>query len=306
MSSSRTAIYTAIAANAGIAVTKFIAAAMTGSSAMLTEGVHSIVDTGNEGLLLLGVRASRRPADPQHPFGHGKELYFYTLIVAVLIFGAGGGASIYEGILHVQHPEPIDRPFVNYIVIGLAMLFEGASWRYALKAVRRGRTAGSIWRTVRESKDPTSFTVLFEDTAALAGLAAAALGVWLSTTLDMPALDGAASIAIGAILCVTAALLIRESKGLLVGEAASPDVLQKIRAIVGDDPDIAAAGRMMTMHMGPDEVMLNVNLQFRDGLPLDGVTAAVDRLEQNIRDAEPRMRYIFIEAEGLKRPPADS
>lgn len=238
----RKIVFAAIAANFAIAVTKFVAAAATGSSAMLTEGVHSLVDTGNQGLLLVGLRASRRPPDRLHPFGHGKELYFYTLIVAVLIFGAGGGVSIYEGILHMMDPQPIRSAGWNYTVIGLAVIFEGASWWYAVVKFRQDKQAKdrTLWEAVRNSKDPTTFTVVFEDSAALAGLGVAGLGVWLSTRLGMPTIDGAASIGIGLILC------------------------------------------------------------FREGLPLDGVTSAVERLEQRIRSADPRMRYIFIEAESLK------
>ncbi len=301
MSSTHTAIYAAILGNLAIAVTKFVAAAITGSSAMLTEGVHSLVDTANEGLLLLGIRASRRPPDELHPFGHGKELYFYTLIVAVVIFGAGGAVSIYEGLRHVIHPEPVGRPMVNYIVIAVAVVFEGLSWRFALDAFRVSNGRQPIWRAIRSSKDPTALTVLFEDSAALIGLAIAAAGVLLSTRLDRPALDGVASIGIGAVLCLTSGLLVRESKGLLIGEAASSDVLKTIRRIVTEDPDILAAGRMMTMHMGPDDVMLNVDLEFRPGLRIEGVVAAVDRIEGHIRAAEPRVRHIFIEAEALRR-----
>ncbi|MGI9175019.1 MAG: cation diffusion facilitator family transporter, partial [Rhodothermales bacterium] len=217
MASSKKAIYAAIVGNFAIAITKFIAAGISGSSAMLTEGIHSLVDTGNGGLLLFGLHRSRRPADEQHPFGYGKEVYFWTLMVAVLIFGLGGGISIYEGIQHMLHPEPIGDPTLSYIVLALAIVFEGIVWFIAWREFNRLRGDVSSWRFIRATKDPTLFAVLFEDTAALLGLVVALVGIFLSRQLEMPILDGAASVVIGVILCVTATLLLKESKGLLVG-----------------------------------------------------------------------------------------
>ncbi|MGE0450315.1 MAG: cation diffusion facilitator family transporter [Vicinamibacterales bacterium] len=301
-SSNHAVVYAALAANLAIAVTKFIAAATSGSSAMLTEGVHSLVDTMNGGLLLIGLKVSQRPPDREHPFGYGKELYFYTVLVAMLIFGAGGGISIYEGILHVRHPTEPTSLRTNFIVIGVAAAFESAAWIMALKGLLKAKAPNStIWRTIRTSKDPTTFAVLFEDSAALLGLIAAAAGLFLADRLEMPVLDGAASIVIGLLLCTAALLLLRESKGLLVGESAGQAVVDGIRRAVTADPDIRQVGRLMTMHMGPDEILVNVDLEFDDHLSAGDIARAVDRVENRIREAEPAVRQIFIEVESLKQ-----
>ena len=221
MAESKLAIYGAIAANVAIAATKFVVAGITGSSAMLSEGIHSAVDTCNGVLLLVGTWRSELPASDEHPFGHGKELYFWSLIVAVLIFGLGGGVSFYEGIQHIRHPEPMQDPTWNYVVLGLAMLFEGASFLVALRQFRAQSRGAPFWRALEQSKDPTTYTVLAEDSAALLGLVVAALGIYFSHRLDMPALDGAASVVIGLLLAGVAVLLIRESRGLLIGEGGA-------------------------------------------------------------------------------------
>ncbi len=302
MASSKKAIYAAIAGNLAISITKFVAAFLTGSSAMLSEGIHSLVDTGNGGLLLYGIRRSQRPADTEHAFGHGKELYFWTLMVAVLIFAIGGGVSIYEGVQHVLHAdEAMSNPTINYIVIGLSVLFEGLAWATAMKGFLKVKGEGSIWRNIRVGKDPTLFAVLFEDTAAILGLMVAALGIYLSHRLSIPELDGAASIVIGVILCVVAVLLLRESKGLLLGESAAPAVLESIRSLTLADHAVESVGRMLTMHLGPEEILLNLDLQFRAALAAEEVEWAVDRVERKIREAHPQVRHIFIEAEALTR-----
>ena len=297
MASSRTAIYAAIGGNFLISVTKFVAAFMSGSSAMLSEGIHSLIDTGNGVLLLWGIKRARTPADATHPFGYGKELYFYTLMVAVLIFAVGGGVSVYEGVRHAMHPEPMERPGLNYIVIGLAIIFEGAAWITAMIAFQKIKGEKTAWKEIRKSKDPTTFAVLLEDTAALAGLVVAGLGIWLSQRLDMPVLDGISSIVIGLILCLVAVLLLRETKALLVGEAADPEVLKSLKEIVSADPEVVQVGRILSMHLGPTDVLLNVELQFDSVLSIDEVEAAVDRIESSIRSAHPEMKKIFIEAE---------
>src|SRR5919109_2383527 len=229
--SSKRTIFAAIGANIAIAATKFVAAAFTGSSAMLSEAIHSLVDSGNGLLLLLGIRMSQKPADLSHPFGYGKELYFWTLIVAIMIFAVGGGMSMYEGITHLTHPTPLHSPLWNYIVLGLAIVFEGYSWSVAVKEFRAAWQGQEVWRAIHTSKDPTLFTVLFEDSAALLGLLVALAGVYLGHQLENPYLDGIASVVIGIILAVVAVLLAFERKGVFVGERADTEAVASIRAL---------------------------------------------------------------------------
>ena len=299
MASSRTAIVAAIVANGAIAVTKLVASSITGSTAMLAEGIHSIVDTGNGGLLLLGLRTSRRPADPEHPFGYGKELYFWTLIVAMIIFSGGGGVSIYEGVRHVIHPKELSDPTWNYWVLGIAFFIEGAAWYIALKGFLAVKGEKSIWRAIRVSKDPTTFAVLFEDTAAMLGIIVAMVGIWLAHRFDMPWIDGAASVVIGLILALIAILLARESRGLLIGEAASPVVIKSIRRIAEAESAVHRMKRPLTMHLGPADVLVNLDIEFHDELEAPEIEAAVDRLERAIKERHPEVSRIFIEAEKL-------
>jgi len=299
---SKTVIFAAMAGNFAIAITKFAAAFMTGSSAMLSEGIHSFVDTGNGVLLLWGIRQSGKPPNDQHPFGRGKELYFWTLIVAVLIFALGGGISIYEGILHIQHPVPITNPNVNYIVLGLAMLFEGAAWWIALREFRRTKGPLSYFRAVRDSKDPTTFTVLFEDSAALLGLCVAFLGVYFGHSWQIPQFDGAASIVIGVILCFVAVFLAYESKGLLIGEGVDARTKASIAKFADDDPDIDRLVRALSMHLGPNDVLLTLDIEFRPELTAAQLTAAIERLDRAIRLAHPEVKHIFVEAQAIKAP----
>ncbi|MCS3748971.1 cation diffusion facilitator family transporter [Salinibacter ruber] len=313
MASSKKAIYAAILGNFAIAVTKFLGAAVSGSSAMLAEGIHSLVDTGNGGLLLLGLRRSKRPPDENHPYGYGKSLYFYTLVVAVLIFGLGGGISLYEGILHTLDPGhggastasvlgvTVGGLTLNTIVLGAAIVFEGLALRTALQEFKKQRGDTPFFEAIVTSKDPTTFTVVFEDTAALAGLVVALVGIHLASLLHMPVIDGIASIIIGLILCGVAAFLIWESKKLLIGEAAAPEIRDDIRRMAHDDADIASVERLLTMHMGPRALLLNMDLRFRDDLDANTVEAAVDRLERAIREAHPSIRYIFVEAGSIAR-----
>lgn len=297
--SGKKTILAAMVANLAIAITKFVAAALTGSSAMLSEGIHSVVDTGNELILLLGIRLSKRPADANHPFGHGQELYFWTLIVAILIFAIGGGMSAYEGILHLTHPHPIENPTWNYIVLGLAIVFEGISWVVALREFLPSVGKQTFWQAVRTSKDPTIFTVLFEDSAALLGLIVAFVGILLGQLLNNPYLDGVASIVIGFILAVVAVLLAYESRGLLVGEAADPATVAHIRSLVRADPAVEGVLQVLTLHFGPNEVLLNLEIQFRRSLTAEEVAQAVDRLESLIRSQHSNVKNIFIEAKSL-------
>jgi len=300
-------IYAAIAANIAIAATKFTAAAFTGSSAMISEGVHSLVDTGNGGLMLLGVRQSRKPADERHPFGYGKELYFWTLIVAIVIFAVGGGISAYEGLLHVLRPRPLEDALLNYIVLGVAFVFEGYSFGVAFKAFQLEKGEQSIWESIDTSKDPTTYTVLFEDSAALLGLIVAFVGVFLAHQFNNPYFDGAASIFIGVILAIVAVLLAYESKGLLVGEAVDPETLKNIRRIAESDPRVEKVKSALTMHFGPHTILLAMDLQFRKNLSAAEVENSIDILEDKIRKQHEDVKHIFIESESISpRPQARS
>jgi cation diffusion facilitator family transporter len=296
MSQSRVAIYAAIAANVAIAITKFVVAGITGSSAMLSEGIHSAVDTFNGILLLVGLRLSQRPATPEHPFGHGKELYFWSLIVAVLIFGLGGGVSFYEGVLHVRHPEPMHDPMWNYIVLGAAALFEGWSFAIALRQFRKQKGATPFWEALHRSKDPTTYTVLAEDAAALAGLLVAAIGIALSHALAIPQLDGVASIMIGLLLAGVAVALIRESRGLLIGEGIRPETAQAIRRIALAEPGVRDVGRVLSMYIGPDDVLVTMDLDFDAGTGAADAGAAIAAIEQRVRERYPMIKRMFIEA----------
>jgi cation diffusion facilitator family transporter len=253
------AIYTALGANLLIAVAKFVAAAITGSSSMLTEGVHSVVDSLNQVLLLYGQRRAARPADAQHPFGYGRELYFWSFVVAILIFALGAGVSIYEGWQHLLAPEPMEHPLVNYIVLGIAFLLEGTSCIVALRAFAKSKGNAGWWQAVRDSKDPTGFIVLFEDAAALFGLIVAAIGVALSQALGEPRIDGVASIVIGLVLGLVALLLARESKALLIGERAEPDVIRAVHDIVSRHPAIVSVNHVRTLHTAPDKVFVAIS-----------------------------------------------
>lgn len=292
----------AIIANFVIAAAKFVAAIFTGSSSMLSEGIHSLADTGNEALLLLGVNLSRRPADETHPFGHGKELYFWSIIVAMILFGLGGGLSIYEGITHIQHPEVLRDPTWNYVVLGVAMLAEGTSLGIAVNEFfkKEKKPQEGIWQAILESKDPSIFVVLFEDSAAVTGLTLAFLGVYLSHRFKAPLFDGLASILIGILLASVALLLANQSRQLLLGERADPSTVDSIQEIAQDDPNVQSISDILTMHFGPKQVLLAMDVRFRDGLSGDGIADAMDRLESKIRKKHPEVDRIFIEAESVR------
>lgn len=298
--SSKLVIYAALAGNSLIAATKFGAAAYTGSSAMLSEAVHSLVDTGNQLLLLHGLARSSRPPDAAHPFGYGRELYFWTFVVAILIFAGGAGISFYEGLHKIQAPEPITSPHVNYIVLGLAMVFEAGAWWVAFRAFRAVKGPIGYFAAVRQSKDPAVFTVLFEDTAAMLGLIVAMVGIALGQTLDLPVLDGVASIGIALILAATAAFLAYECKGLLIGEAAGTDVVREIDRIAAAQAGVLRINERRTMHLGPEDVLLNLSLDFDDGLGADQVETAIAELESDIKTRFPEIRRVFIEAQSWR------
>jgi cation diffusion facilitator family transporter len=288
-------IYVAIAGNLAIAFVKFIAAALTGSSAMLSEGIHSLVDTGNQLLLLLGVNRSRKPADSKHPFGYGKELYFWSLIVAIMLFGVGGGMTIYEGVTHILEPRPLEEPFWAYVILGVSMLMEGISWTFAIRALLAEKGKHSLWQTLRRSYDPSVLTVLLEDTAALIGLMVAFAGIYLAHRFSNPYFDGAASVVIGVILCIVSVILARESKGLLVGEAATPEVVESVTSLALNEPAVVAVNQVLTLVFGPEEVLLNIEAQFVPSLRVSELAEVVSRLEVTIQQYHPRVKRIFIE-----------
>ena len=297
MASGKKSIYAAIAGNSAIAVTKFIAAGISGSSAMLSEAVHSLVDTGNGFLLLLGLRRSRREPDRAHPFGYGKEVYFWSLVVAMLIFAGGGGVSIYEGIKHLVHPGELGDPTMSYIVLGLAIVFEGAAFTVAYREFRGAIGDTPLWPAIRQAKDPTAFAVLLEDSAALAGLVVALIGVYAASTLGNPYIDGAASVVIGLILMGVAAVLAWESRGLLIGEAGTPEMVEGVREAALAEEAVDSVTNVRTMHVGPHTVIANLELRFDRDLDAAGIEAAVDRVEAAIREAAPDVDFVSVEAE---------
>jgi len=297
-------IYAALAGNSLIAVTKFVAAAVTGSSAMLSEGIHSVVDTGNQLLLLYGLARSRQPANEDFPFGHGKEVYFWSFVVAILIFAVGAGVSSYEGVVHILQPIPMHSPHVNYFVLGFAFLFEGAAWLFAMKEFTKVKGRLGYVEAVRRGKDPSMFMVLFEDSAAGVGLIVAFFGVLLSQLTGNPVYDGVASLLIGIILGGTAIWLAHETKGLLIGEAANRNVVKGIRAIATGYPGVEAVNEVLTMHMGPDYILVNLSVDFSDGLEVGGVERTVERLDRELKQAFPLVKRVFVEAESWhKKPP---
>lgn len=298
--SSKKVIYAAFFANLLIAITKFTAAFLTNSSAMFSEGIHSLVDTGNQVLLLLGLKRAKMPANTDHPFGHGKEIYFWSFVVAVMVFAIGAGISIYEGIQRILEPEHIVRPHVNYIVLGLAFIFESGSWWVALKEFRLEKGTMGYIEGVKRGKDPTKFTVLLEDSAALLGIVVAFLGILLGEITGIIYFDGVASLTIGLILAVTAFLLALETKGLLIGESADSDVERKIRNMVGRFSQVKMVNEVLTLHMGPDYILVNMSVDFQDSLKAGDVEEAIAQMNREIKTTFPQVKRVFIEA-GEKR-----
>ncbi len=290
-------VYGAMAANLLIAAAKFVAASVSGSSAMLAEGIHSLVDTGNEVLLLVGLHRSRRSADATHPMGYGLELYFWSLIVAGLLFGVGGGFSIYEGIHRLSHPSKEGSPVWNYAVLGISFVSEAASWTIAARAVRRGARGGSFWEKLHRSKDPSSFMVFGEDTAALIGILVAFTGVFLGQRLNATWPDAVASIVIGGILCCVAIYLVYETKHLLIGESADPEVVRRVRELAVAQPGVLEAWRPASVYLSPHEVLLILNVRFQPQLSAELVARSIDGIQHAIRSEYPEMKHIFVEAE---------
>jgi len=294
---SKFVVYAATTGNALVMLTKFFAAWWTGSSAMLSEAIHSLIDTGNQLLLLYGMFRSVRPPDELHPLGHGRELYFWSFVVAFLMFTIGAGVSGYEGVVRIFNPEKIDHPLVSYAVYGAAAIFEGSSWVVALREFQRAKGSAGYYEAVRRSKDPPAFIVLFEDSAALLGLAIAALGTFAADALSMPQLDGAASVGISLLLGLTALALARESKGLLIGEPASRDLRDSIMRILRKMPRIERGQIVFTVHLAPDQVVVALSLEFRDDLTTPSIEEATKELERLIHGEHPEVIAIFVKPE---------
>ncbi len=295
--SSRKVIYAALAGNGLIAITKSVAAFMTGSSAMLSEAIHSGADTGNQMLLLYGLRRAKLPADHEFPFGHGKEVYFWSFVVAIVLFAGGAGFSLYKGIDHLLAPVPVKHFYVNYGVIGLSLIFEGTSWYLALKAFSRTKGTWSYLQAVHRGKDPSIFIVLLEDSAAIIGLGVAFAGILCSQMTGNPVYDAVAAILIGLLLAGTALLLAGETKSLLIGESANKEVVQGIRDLAGSRKEIKQVNEVLTMHMGPDFILVNISVDFVDPIQATEVELTVAALDRAIKRAFPQVQRIFIEVE---------
>lgn len=292
--SSRTAVIAALIGNLLIAVTKSVAAAVSGSSAMLSEAVHSVVDSGNEVLLLYGQHRASKPPDEKHPLGYGREIYFWSFVVALLIFALGAGISIYEGITHIQHPVAIRNPTINYAVYAAAAVFEGASWWFGWKAFQQTRDGKGIFATVRASKDPTTFMVLFEDSAALVGIAVAATATVLSERFGAPWIDGSGSILIGIVLAIVAVLLARESKALLIGERAAAGLTESLRKATLHQPGVRGVEQILTTQLSPDQVIATLSIEFEDSLDVPRLEKLIGRIETELRQQHPDLFRVFV------------
>ncbi len=293
------AVLAALGANFGIACAKFFGAFYTGSAAMMSEGIHSLVDTTNQALLLYGMKRAARPADVRHPFGYASEIYFWSFMVAILLFSLGGGVAIYEGIDKVRSPHPVQNPLVNFTILGVAIVLEAGSFYVAFREFKTAARGTGWWNTITEAKDPVLYTVLFEDAAALLGLVIAAAGLALALLLDMPVLDGAASIVIGAVLVLSAIFLARETKGLLIGEAASDATSDTIRTIARATPGVTGIGEVLTLHLGPTTVLATLALDFEDKLTAADVECSIAELQLRIKTALPDVKRLYIEAQSL-------
>lgn len=299
--SAHSSVHAALAGNVAVAVTKLVAAVVTGSAAMFSEAVHSVVDCGNEGLLLYGYRRAARRPDLVHPLGFGRELYFWSFIVALLLFALGAGVSVYQGIRHVLEPEPAGRVGVAYVVLALSFLFEGGSWLVAWRNFKAVRGPLGFWAAFRQSKDPPSFMVLFEDSAALVGILIAAAGLFCAELFDMPRLDGVASILIGLVLATVALLLAVESKSLLIGERATPALVASICRIAAEEPGVVHASSALTAQLAPDQAMVALSIEFDRGLDTAAIEACVAAIEARVRQAHPDVVALFVKPQALGR-----
>jgi len=298
--SSKIAIYGAIIANSAIAVSKFVAASVTGSSAMLSEGIHSLVDTGNGVLLLFGIRRSKNPPDEKHPFGYGNEIFFWSFVVAIMIFALGGGIAIYEGVQHILHPRTLENVKWNYVVLILAMVFEGSALYVAMKQFNVSRGNKPLLRALRDSKDSSTVAIVVEDSAALAGLAIALASVFLGDVTGWVYFDGIGSVLIGLLLVSVALFFAAECKALLVGEGLLPEKVELIQQILEKDARVDAYRRPLTLYFGPKEILVNLDVHFVDDLTSDQIEETVDRIETQIKQALPNVNRIYIEADTIK------
>jgi cation diffusion facilitator family transporter len=298
MVKNKASIYSALVADILIAATKFIAGAYTNSSSMISEGIHSLVDTINQVLLLYGLKRSRKPADNLRPFGYGKELYFWSFIVSILIFGLGGGLSIYQGILHIRHAEPLGNPTWNYAVLGFSLIFDGGSFLIAIKEFNKARGELSFWKAIIQSKDPSSFLVLFEDGAAVLGLFIVFILMVLNDAYNMPALDGVASILVGLLLVFASVILARESRSLLMGEGIAPETQKKIKALAEKDPSVLKVGSILSTYEAPEEVVLMLIVYFKPDLDTDEITDAIERVRKAIKEDFTRIEFVIIQPQG--------
>lgn len=294
-SSSRASVLAALTANGAIAVTKLAAAAASGSTALLAEGIHSVADTGNQLLLLLGLRRSREPPDEDHPFGHGMERFFWTFVVALTLFSVGGIVSVYRGVQGVLHPEKTPGLWLGVVVLLVSAVFESAALRVALRSFNRDRGRRSFWAGLRRAKDPETLTVIFEDTAALSGIAVAIAGLVLAHLFDDARFDAGAAVVIGVLLCAVAFALARESRSLLIGESATREIRTELRDAIDSIGEVEQIRDLLTLHVGPEEILVATEIAFRDGLDTDGVEGAIRAVEHAIRDAVPQVGKIFVE-----------
>jgi cation diffusion facilitator family transporter len=296
-------IYSALAANLLIAVTKFIAGGFTNSSSMLSEGIHSMVDTVNQVLLLYGLKRSRKPPDSSRPFGYGKELYFWSFIVSILIFGLGGGISIYQGIQHIIKPEPVTHPLWNYIVLALSAVFEGTSLVIAMKEFNKLRNGQSWWAAIVRSKDPSSFLVLFEDGAAVLGLFIVFIFMYIGHNFHMPYMDGIASVLVGLLLVCVSAILARESRSLLMGEGVALVTQHKIRLLAEEDEAVIRVVNVLSTYEAPDDVVLMLIIEFNPDIDTEDITASIERIRTAIKTAFPLIKLVFVQPQTYTRLP---
>lgn len=294
---SKKVIIAALIGNSLIAVTKFVASAITGSSAMMSEGIHSLVDTGNQVLLLYGLKAAQKPADTKFPFGHGKEIYFWSFVVSILIFAVGSGISLYEGIQHILHPAEMHSAYINYIVLTLAIIFEGGALTIALKEFNKVKGPVGYLEAVQRGKDPSMFVVLFEDSAAMLGLIVALFGIMFAQYTGNPVWDGVASVIIGLILGGTAIWLAYETKGLLIGEGAGTKTVEGIKELAGNGPNVDKVNEVLTLHMGPEFILVNISVTFKRGLKTGVLEETIQKMDEDIKSLFPHVKRVFIEAE---------